>query len=170
MCASIAPVRKLLANHRQELLAYVERLDKHLSELGQEFDVSLDSVRGLWNLECLDCGSSQYSREAASLRCRLGGKFYGLQRAILDLRAVTFRSSSWVENINSRLRTYFFLRRQIGPEYLELLQFYLNHHRYARSAVASRVGKSPRELLTGERHAHWLSLLDYSPFASASDN
>ncbi|HQZ68781.1 MAG TPA: hypothetical protein PLY87_27025, partial [Planctomycetaceae bacterium] len=45
-----------------------------------------------------------------------------------------------------------------------------NHHRYARSAVASRVGKSPRELLTGERHAHWLSLLGYSPFASASDN
>jgi len=166
----IAPVRKLLANHRQELLEYIERLDKHLSELSQEFDVSLDSVRALWNLECLDCGSCQYGREAASLRCRLGGKFYGLQQAIVDLRAVTFRSSSWVENTNSRLRTYFFLRRQIGPEYLELLQFYLNHHRYARSAVSSRVGKSPCELLTGERHSHWLSLLGYSPFASASNN
>ena len=80
----------------------------------------------------------------------LGGKFYGLQQAIMDLRAVTFRGSSWVENINSRLRTYYFLRRQIGPEYLELLQFYLNHHRYARSAVSSRVAKSPRELSTGE--------------------
>ena len=88
----------------------------------------------------------------------------------MDLRAVTFRGSSWVENINSRLRTYYFLRRQIGPEYLELLQFYLNHHRYARSAVSSRVGKSPRELSTGERHSHWLRLLGYPPFTSASNN
>ena len=76
-------MRKLLANHRQELLEYIERLDKHLSEL---------------------------------------------------------------------------------------LQFYLNHHCYVRSAVSSRVGKSPRELLARERHAHWLSLLGYSPFASASNN
>ncbi len=80
--------------------------------------------------------------------------------------AVTFRSSSWVENINSRLRDYFFLRRQIGPDYLELLQFYFNHHRYQRSAVAARVGNSPAEISTGEPHQHWLSLLGY-PIGSA---
>ena len=40
----IAPVRKLLANHRQELLAYVERLDKHLSELGGKHQQSFADV------------------------------------------------------------------------------------------------------------------------------
>jgi len=31
--------------------------------------------------------------------------------------------SSLVENLNSRLRSYFFLRRQLGEDYLTLLQF-----------------------------------------------
>jgi len=37
------------------------------------------------------------------------------------------RASSLVENLNSRLRNYFFLRRQLGASYLHLLQFFLNH-------------------------------------------
>ena len=157
----IAPVRKLLENHRHELLAYVERLDENLDGLAREFGVPSAAVRAVWNLECLGPASAKYGLEADALRSRLGSKFYGLQQAMPALRAVTFRSSSWVENINSRLRDYFFLRRQIGPDYLELLQFYFNHHRYQRSAVATRVGKSPAELLTAEPHQYWLSLLGY---------
>ena len=42
------------------------------------------------------------------------------------------RASSLVENLNSRLRSYFFLRRQLGKDYLTLLQFFLNHRRYLR--------------------------------------
>ena len=159
----LKPVRTLLENHRHELLAYVRQLDENLAGLAQEFDVSMDAVRTVWNLECLEVTSPKYGLEAEALRCRLGSKFYGLQQAMPALQAVTFRSSSWVENINSRLRNYFFLRRQIGSDYLELLQFYFNHHCYERSLVASRVEKSPTELLTGEPHPHWLSLLGYSP-------
>jgi hypothetical protein len=40
-----------------------------------------------------------------------------------------------VENLNSRLRNYFFLRRDIGPSYLELLRFFLNHRPYSRTAL-----------------------------------
>ena len=64
-----------------------------------------------------------------------------------------------------RLRSYFFLRRQLGKDYLTLLQFFLNHRRYLRSDDPSRVGKSPAELLTGEPHAHWLELLGYTRFS-----
>jgi hypothetical protein len=163
----MAPVRKLLQNHRHELLAYVQQLDENLAGLAQEFDVSVDAARAVWNLECLDAASPKYGLEADALRCRLGSKFYGLQQAMPALQAVTFRSSSWVENINSRLRNYFFLRRQIGPDYLELLQFYFNHHPYERSAVAARIGKSPAQLLTGEPHPHWLSLLGYAVRSAA---
>jgi len=35
----------------------------------------------------------------------------------------TPRASSLVENLNSRLRNYFFLRRQLGSQYLDLLRF-----------------------------------------------
>ena len=60
---------------------------------------------------------------------------------------------------------HFFLRRQLGKDYLTLLQFFLNHRRYLRSEDPSRVGKSPAELLTGEPHAHWLELLGYTRFS-----
>ena len=71
----------------------------------------------------------------------------------------------WSRTFNSRLRSYFFLRRQLGKDYLTLLQFFLNHRRYLRSDNPSRVGKSPAELLTGEPHAHWLELLGYTRFS-----
>jgi hypothetical protein len=43
-----------------------------------------------------------------------------------------------VENLNSRLRTYFTLRRHLGNSYLELLRFFLNHHRFLRSRHVER--------------------------------
>ena len=64
-----------------------------------------------------------------------------------------------MENLNSRLRNYFFLRRHLGPDYLQLLQFFRNHRRLLRSEHAERVDRSPRELLTGQQHGHGLELL-----------
>ena len=78
--------------------------------------------------------------------------------------ASVVRASSVVENVNSRLRNYSFLRRQVGPEALALLQFFLNHRRSLRSERPGRVGRGPSELLTGEAHGHWLELLGYTRF------
>ena len=64
-----------------------------------------------------------------------------------------------MENLNSRLRTYFTQRRHLGGSYLELLRFFLNHRRFLRSRHEERQGKSPRELMTGQGHPHWLTLL-----------
>jgi hypothetical protein len=75
----------------------------------------------------------------------------------------TPRSSSLVENLNSRLRNYFTLRRHLGNPYLDLLRFFLNHRRLLRSRRAERQGKSPRELMTGQDHPHWLTLLGLGP-------
>jgi hypothetical protein len=72
-------------------------------------------------------------------------------------------SSSLVENLNSRLRNYFTLRRQLGGSYLGLLRFFLNHRRFMRSRRAERNGKSPWQLLTNQCHPHWLTLLGLGP-------
>ena len=77
--------------------------------------------------------------------------------------AQTPRCSSLVENVNSRLRTYFTLRRHIGGSYLDLLQFFLNHRRFMRSRRVQREAKSPREVMTGQEHPHWLTLLGLGP-------
>jgi hypothetical protein len=48
---------------------------------------------------------------------------------------------------------------------LDLLQFFLNHCRFMRSRVAERTRKSPRELMTGPGHAHWLTCWASDPFS-----
>ena len=85
--------------------------------------------------------------------------------AVREILAETVRASSLVENLNSRLRNYFFLRRHIGDDYLELLRCFLNHRPFLRSDRPERVGKSPAELLNGEPHAHWLAVLGYQRFS-----
>ena len=93
----------------------------------------------------------------------MGHKFHTLFVAVSRALAQTPRSSSLVENLNSRLRNYFTLPGHLGGPYLDLLQFFLNHRRFMRSRVAERTGKSPRELMTGQGHAHWLTLLSLGP-------
>ena len=89
---------------------------------------------------------------------------------IADVRAAlddTPRSSSMEETLNSRLRQYFFLRRHLGGACLSLLQFFLNHRVFRRSRRAERVAKTPKQLLTGQAHAHRLELLGFQRLAIA---
>jgi hypothetical protein len=53
---------------------------------------------------------------------------------------------------------------QLGQPYPGLLQFFLNHRTFLRSRIAERVGKSPKELMTGEKHPQWLELLGFQRF------
>ena len=93
----------------------------------------------------------------------MGGKFHMLFDAVSRAMAHTPRSSSLVENLNSRLRTSFTLRRHLGGSYLDLRRFFPNHRRFMHSRPAERIGKSPRELMTGSGHPHWLTLLGLGP-------
>ena len=55
----------------------------------------------------------------------------------------------------------------LGDSYLSLLQYFINHRCFVRSQVPERVGKSPKQLLTGEAHPHWLELLGFKRFQRA---
>jgi hypothetical protein len=106
--------------------------------------------------------TTAYWVKATALYQQLHDRFFPLQQALDTLRQHFHRASSLVENFNSRLRHYFFLRRQIGPAYLDLLRFFLNHQPFARSEKSERRGKSPAELLTGHSHPHWLEMLGFT--------
>ena len=59
------------------------------------------------------------------------------------LREGVVRASSVVENHNSRLRNYFFLRKEIGGGYLELLRFLPNKSaRLLEQALKSALGNA----------------------------
>lgn len=158
----LKPLCTLLTNHRDQLLAFALQLDQDLTDLAVEFEVPVNVVRDLLDLQTMDKRQPHYWQKLSVVRECLGSCFYVLEQATRGLSAQVVRASSIVENINSRLRSYFFLRRQIGSGYLELLQFFLNHRRFLRSECAERVGKSPAELLTGQAHPHWLEMLGHA--------
>jgi len=155
----IRPVRVALQNQRDDLLAFAGVLDAKLADIAQAHDIAEPLVREACVLHRLPSTSPAYWQGWNQLRAKMGGKFHMLFDAVSRAMAQTPRSSSLVENLNSRLRTYFTLRRHLGGSYLSLLQFFLNHRRFMRSRCVERNGKSPRELMTGQGHPHWLTLL-----------
>jgi hypothetical protein len=159
----IRPLRVALQNQRDHLLAFAGVLDTKLIAIARAHAIAEPVVREACLLHRLPSTSTAYWQGWNRLRAKLGTKFHTLFDAISQTMAQTPRSSSLVENLNSRLRTYFTLRRHLGNSYLVLLQFYLNHHRFMRSRCAERQGKSPREVMTGQDHPHWLTLLGLGP-------
>ena len=161
----IRPVVRALANQRDDLLAFAAGLDRDLEVVAAEFQVATETARDVLNVEQLALQSPSRWRREAALRSQLGSRYFPLSAAISEVARQTVRASSLVENLNSRLRNYFFLRRHLGPDYLALLQFFLNHRRFLRSERPERVGKSPAELLSASTHPHWLEMLGHVRFS-----
>ena len=159
----IRTVRIALQNQRDDLLGFAGVLDEKLIAIAQAHEISITIVREACVLHRLPSTSTAYWQGWNRLRTKTGDKFHALFDAVRLALVQTPRSSSLVENLNSRLRNYFTLRRNLGGSYLSLLQFFLNHRCFMRSQRAERKGKSPRELMTGQDHPHWLTLLGLGP-------
>ena len=160
----ITPVVQMLQKQRTTLLAFVEVLQAKFRDIAERFEVPLACVQTLCELEGLDPQAALSWQRQAQIQTLLKDRWYPIRQAVLEAMAQTPRASSIVENLNSRLRSYFFLRREIGHGYLHLLRFFLNHRRFPRSDRPERVGKSPAELATGQAHPHWLEMLGYTRF------
>ena len=154
-----------LRRQRDNLLAFAARLDRGLAEVADRFAIAPECVRDLFAVQTLPLDSPRRWHRDAPLRRLLGDRYFPLSEALDDLRRRSVRASSLAENLNSRLRNYFSLRRHLGNDYLTLLQFFVNHRHFPRSTVAERRGKSPAEILTGQSHPHWLELLGYTRFS-----
>jgi hypothetical protein len=160
----LGPICRQLENQRDDLLAFARVLDAELERLGEEFQAPAELPRQLLGTLARDERDPRRWAKESAIRARLRGRFYEVQAAVAAVAAGTVRASSLVEHLNSRLRSYFFLRRHLGSDYLALLQFFLNHRRLERSDRPERVGKTPAELLTGQSHPHWLEMLGYTRF------
>jgi hypothetical protein len=135
--------------------------------LARRFEVSAALVREALAVQQMDESRPARWRREQRLWSQLGGKYAALHAEVEKLAKGVLRASSVIENLNSRLRNYFFLRKRLGSGYLKLLQFYLNHRRLGRSERDERVGSSAAELLSGQTHKHWLEMLGYQRFRQA---
>jgi hypothetical protein len=161
----LGPIYRLLKNRRDDLLAFALPLEEELGRMAEAWGVAPEGLRRLLRARARDPRDPRRWAEESAVRPQLRGWYEPACRALDALAAGTVRASSLVENLNSRLRTYFSLRRHLGPDYLSLLQFYLNHRVLERSERRERRGKTPAELLTGAAHPHWLELLGFTRFA-----
>jgi hypothetical protein len=95
----------------------------------------------------------------------MGRKFYDVWTAVSQAMESTPWSSSLVETLNSRLRNCLTLRRHLNGSraWRGLPKFFFNHRRFMRSGCGERIGRSPREAMTGHDHPHWPTLLGLRP-------
>ena len=163
----IKTLRTALSNQKGDLLAFAEVLDQKLASIAQKFEISLSQVRQVCLLMKQSLSTNVYWQKWNHLYKKLSEKFLPVKEAVESAMKSTPRASSLVENLNSRLRNYFFLRKHLNSDYLDLLRFFLNHRTFMASRVSQRVGKSPTELMTGEKHPHWLELLGFELFQRA---
>jgi hypothetical protein len=141
----IRPLRCRLERERDALLGFATRLDQGLKTIAFEHRIPLAAVRELFALQRLSPNTQAYWAQATRLHRQLKGQFYAAPIAVREFATHLHRASSLVENFNGRLRNYFFLRRQLGPRYLDLLRFFFNHHPFQRSQHSKREGKTPAE-------------------------
>jgi hypothetical protein len=164
----VQPVRQRLANQRDALLAFARDLEQALAELASRYAIPIGTVRALWHWQNQPSPTHAYWQQGTELQRQLRERFFPLRQELEFLAEHLHRASSLVENLNSRLRSYFSLRRDVGPSSLPLLRFFLNHRPYLRSAKPERRGKTPTQLLTGQNHPHWLEMLGFRRFRRAA--
>ncbi|MDJ0598734.1 MAG: hypothetical protein QNJ37_07850 [Crocosphaera sp.] len=142
-------------------------IDEKLASIAQRFKIPIHWAREVCLLRKKPLSTNKYWQKWNQLQKKMSHKFWEINQAVEDALHSTPRSSSLVENLNSRLRNYFHLRKHLGADYLELLQFFLNHRTFIESRKPERVGKSAAELMTGAKHPHWLEMLGFEMFKQA---
>lgn len=117
----IQALRIVLEKQRDDLLAFAKVLDQKLANVAHHFETPFHLVRTVCLLHRRKPTSNTYWQRWNQLHHQLCGKFHRLLDAVGKAIKATPRASSLIKNLKSRLRNYFFLRRQLGSKYLDLL-------------------------------------------------
>ena len=164
----IQEVCTTLENQKHLLLAFTGVLNEKFKLIADQFKCPLVKIWQMCELQRCQHSSDAYAVRSLPLQDYFQNKFDEVEDAVFQALDATERTSSIIENLNSRLSSYFFLRREIGHGYLDLLRFYFNHVPFQRSAKEERIKKSPAEILNKRSHPHWLEMLGYERFKKAA--
>ncbi len=158
----IKALRVALSNQKGDLLAFARVLHQKLADIAQKFKISLEQVRKVCFLVKESLSTNVYWQKWNQLYQLLSEKFLPVKEAVesamksTQARQFFSRKPKVLADLN-----YFFLRKHLNSDYLDLLRFFLNHRTFRSSRVPERVGKSPTELMTGAKHPHWLEMLGF---------
>jgi hypothetical protein len=150
-----------ISSNTDELLHFVRDAEQQLETMALKENLSLKGLKLMWNQRKHSEGSRKYWSYEGEIIKEFGSEINHAKDVFNRMVSKLVRASSIVECINSLIRPYLFLKRELKGKFLDLLQFYFNTRKYSDSRVKERKGKSPLELLTGRPHPCWLDILGY---------
>jgi len=157
-----------MKNQRKHLLKVIYKLDEHFKKLAMTFNTSMDMIWKIAHCARYDINAPTYHMKTSLLEQQFGEKFDELEDAVWKAMCDLDRSSSMVENFNSRLKPFLDERKGFNDHRLSLFQFILNHRPFSRSEHKNNIGKSAAQLMSGLDHPHWLEMLGFKRFSLAA--
>ncbi len=142
-----------------DVLVYLKRAEEALRDYALGHGCSPEAFMLMYRMQGYSSGSPQYQAADRRIRRLLKGSYGKCYLKIQEILDGVKRASSLVENLNGRLRPYMNLKRMVPEKFLTLLKVYFNTKKYRRSRKAERVGKSPLELLTGQKHEDFYDIV-----------
>jgi hypothetical protein len=146
---------------RDALLDVANALNEQFAQLAERHKISISAIWNVCYTARYGIDSCRYHEQSSALETIIGDKYEEIEDAVLSILEKTHRCSSMVENLNSRVRPYLDERKFVSQKTLGLIQFYLNHKPFMRSAHKRLVDKTPAEAMTGKPHQPWLAMLGF---------
>ena len=143
---------KYLENHKDKLLTFVLQAQDRIKKLAKDKEVDEEILIKMWEQMRYSTDTAEYNIMEAEIGTNLMEKYTEVRIEFEKILNELIRASSIVECENSRIRPYLSLKRAVYDKFTDLMQFYLNTHKYRRSRKEERKGKSPLELLTKKDH------------------
>ena len=160
----LGPIKRALLRQKAQLLSFVEAMSNSIDAIAKDYKVSTDVCWQMCEMLRYKPGREKQVKIELGIRKTLRNKYYHLLKDISQLVEKTIRTSSCIENYNSRIRPYFVLRKQVDQSFLDRLRFFLNHSPFLDSSIPERRGKTPAQLLFKKDHPCWLEMLGYTLF------
>lgn len=152
---------KFIKGNLDDILYFVKKAEVQMQEFALKEGISEEVLRKMWEQLRYSSESAKYNYLEAEIGVILGNRYDEIRIKWDVFIAEIVRASSIVECINSLIRPFINLKKNIPDKFFSLIQFYLNTRKYRRSGKKERVGRSPIELLTGKEYADPLTLLGY---------
>ncbi len=179
----IKKVARYLENRAAGLGRYLDELGERLRAVTEEaggtevveaavraYQASMSAGRKgpAWERRAAKQELTEATRHLLSVTGGCPERIQRVLNSVVRVLGQRYRASSAIENLNSVLRPYLVVQKNVQQGFLNLFRFYWNtrQREWGRGK-----GTSAYEALTGERVEDWLTLLGYPPsglFAAAA--
>jgi hypothetical protein len=157
-----------LINQKELLLNASVELDASFAKIGEQHNLSTSIIWDICNLAKYSRNSSNYYIKSLGLYDQIGESYDIIEDEVLLAISKVHRTSSLIENLNSRLRPFLDARKGFKKERYPLIEFALNHLPFERSEKESHKGKSAAEIFSKRDNIGFIELLGFQRFRKAA--